>query len=127
MRAVAFANVALALRPGGRLVFVCWQNLLDNEWITVPGAAVARTPYLGAEWAWLSVPCATWPVKDADQYTGVSGWSVGDGQAHRAHLGEHAEVIGDDPDVRHATVHGGQDVGDPDDDLAPRARHRSER
>jgi SAM-dependent methyltransferase len=38
----AFANIARGLRPGGRLVFVCWQNLVDNEWITVPGAAVAQ-------------------------------------------------------------------------------------
>jgi len=37
----AFANIARGLRPGGRLVFVCWQNLADNEWIAVPGAAAA--------------------------------------------------------------------------------------
>ena len=37
--AAAFANIARSLRPGGRLVFVCWQNLADNEWIVVPGAA----------------------------------------------------------------------------------------
>jgi hypothetical protein len=24
-----------------RLVFVCWQNLADNEWIVIPGAAAA--------------------------------------------------------------------------------------
>ena len=44
---VAFANIARGLRPGGRLVFVCWQKLVDNEWITVPGAAVAQPPYDG--------------------------------------------------------------------------------
>lgn len=38
----AFANIARGLRPGGRLAFVCWQNLADNEWIVVPGAAAAR-------------------------------------------------------------------------------------
>jgi SAM-dependent methyltransferase len=37
--AAAFANIAGGLRPGGRLVFVCWQHLADNEWILVPGAA----------------------------------------------------------------------------------------
>lgn len=41
----AFANVGRALRPGGRLVFACWQELLRNEWIVVPsGAALAFVP-----------------------------------------------------------------------------------
>jgi SAM-dependent methyltransferase len=40
--AAAFANIARGLRPGGRLVFVCWQNLTDNEWIVVFGAAAAE-------------------------------------------------------------------------------------
>lgn len=38
----AFANVASAVRPGGRLVFLCWAGALDNEWIAVPAAAIAR-------------------------------------------------------------------------------------
>ena len=37
----AFANLRTALRPDGRIVFVCWQNLADNEWILVPATAVA--------------------------------------------------------------------------------------
>ena len=37
----AFANIARGLRPGGRLVVVCWQGLVDNEWITVPAGAAA--------------------------------------------------------------------------------------
>jgi SAM-dependent methyltransferase len=37
--AAAFANIARGFRPGGRLVFVCWQSLADNEWIVVLGAA----------------------------------------------------------------------------------------
>jgi SAM-dependent methyltransferase len=40
--AAAFANVARALRPAGRLAMVCWADVVDNEWIAVPGAAVAR-------------------------------------------------------------------------------------
>ena len=36
---VAFANVLRALRPGGRLAFVCWQELTSNEWMFIPGAA----------------------------------------------------------------------------------------
>ena len=38
----AFANIGRALRPDGRLVFVCWAGVLDNEWIAVPGAAAAQ-------------------------------------------------------------------------------------
>jgi SAM-dependent methyltransferase len=38
--AVAFANILRSLRPGGRLAFACWQDLVANEWMFVPGAAV---------------------------------------------------------------------------------------
>lgn len=30
----AFANIAPALRPGGRLVQLTWQPLVDNEWLS---------------------------------------------------------------------------------------------
>ena len=46
----AFANVGAAIRPGGRLAFVCWQDLARNEWLMVPaGAALAfvELPDLG--------------------------------------------------------------------------------
>ena len=39
--AAAFANVRRALRPGAALSFVCWQSVFDNEWMLIPGAAVA--------------------------------------------------------------------------------------
>jgi SAM-dependent methyltransferase len=39
---VAFASVRRALRPGGRLAFVCWQALPSNEWMSVPAATVVR-------------------------------------------------------------------------------------
>ncbi len=38
----AFANIRSAARPAGRLVFVCWQPLAANEWLLVPGAALAE-------------------------------------------------------------------------------------
>jgi SAM-dependent methyltransferase len=48
----AFANLARALRAGGRLVFVCPQDPLKSQWVVVAfGAAVAalgRAPDLGA-------------------------------------------------------------------------------
>jgi len=31
----AFANVARAVRPGGRLVFTCWQSPEANPWLTI--------------------------------------------------------------------------------------------
>jgi SAM-dependent methyltransferase len=41
----AFANLARALRSGGRMVFSCWQELAANEWLMVPaGAALAHVP-----------------------------------------------------------------------------------
>jgi SAM-dependent methyltransferase len=43
----AFANVRSSLRPGGVQSFVCWQGVFDNEWMLIPGAAVASV--LGSE------------------------------------------------------------------------------
>ena len=41
----AFTNVVRALRPGGRLAFVCWQDAGVNEWMLVPSmAALAHVP-----------------------------------------------------------------------------------
>jgi SAM-dependent methyltransferase len=36
----AFANLRLALRPGGRLVFACWRPIAENAWMRVPLDAV---------------------------------------------------------------------------------------
>ena len=38
----AFLNVACALASGGRLAYVCWQDLLANPFIAVPGLALAE-------------------------------------------------------------------------------------
>jgi len=37
----AFANLARAVRPGGRLAFVCWQGLGQNAWMREPVIALA--------------------------------------------------------------------------------------
>jgi SAM-dependent methyltransferase len=37
----AFTNVATALRPGGRLVFVCWQEPRKVDYFTLPAKAAA--------------------------------------------------------------------------------------
>ena len=38
----AFANVRRALRPGGRLAFVCWRRLAENELDAAPIRAASR-------------------------------------------------------------------------------------
>ena len=38
----AFTNLHGAVRPGGRLSFVCWQRLQDNPWMFVPLGAAAQ-------------------------------------------------------------------------------------
>ena len=37
----AFANLRAALRPQGRLAFVCWQGIERNPWLLVPLRALA--------------------------------------------------------------------------------------
>jgi SAM-dependent methyltransferase len=36
----AFANLAAALVPGGRMALVCWQDAFANQWVAVPGATL---------------------------------------------------------------------------------------
>lgn len=38
----AFGNLRTALRPGGRLCFLCWQELRKNDWVRVPLQAAAQ-------------------------------------------------------------------------------------
>jgi SAM-dependent methyltransferase len=38
----AFTNIARALKPGGRLCFLCWQEAKINYWMSVPGRAAAE-------------------------------------------------------------------------------------
>jgi SAM-dependent methyltransferase len=39
--AAAFANIAAALRPGGRLAFLCWREARRNQFFALPYAAIA--------------------------------------------------------------------------------------
>jgi SAM-dependent methyltransferase len=43
----AFANLRRALVSGGRLAAICWQTLDRNDWMRVPGEALARVVPLG--------------------------------------------------------------------------------
>jgi SAM-dependent methyltransferase len=41
----AFANVRAALKPGGRIAFVCWRGMMENPWMTIPLlAALQKLP-----------------------------------------------------------------------------------
>jgi SAM-dependent methyltransferase len=65
----AFRNLARALRPDGRLIFVCPQDPLKSEWVAVAfGAAIAvlgRTPEVGPA----SAP-GTFALADPQRLTG---------------------------------------------------------
>jgi SAM-dependent methyltransferase len=38
----AFANIRKALRPGGRLAFVCWRPFAENPWMGLPMSAALQ-------------------------------------------------------------------------------------
>ncbi len=58
----AFANLRRALKPKGRMVFVCWQEIGKNPWMAVPGAAAAKHVEMPAP----PVPHAPGPFAFAD-------------------------------------------------------------
>lgn len=51
--ALSFANLRRALRPSGRLTFVCWREPRDNPWLMAPLQAVykhaPKLPQLGPD------------------------------------------------------------------------------
>ena len=36
----AFAHMRHALRPGGRVAFVCWRGVAENDWVRLPMVAI---------------------------------------------------------------------------------------
>ncbi|UZE06617.1 class I SAM-dependent methyltransferase [Pseudomonas corrugata] len=36
----AFAHMRRALRPGGRVAFVCWRGVAENDWLRLPMGAI---------------------------------------------------------------------------------------
>jgi SAM-dependent methyltransferase len=58
----AFANLCRSLVPGGRVAFVCWQELARNPWMAVPMRAAAQHVTLPAP----AAPDAPGPLAFAD-------------------------------------------------------------
>jgi len=38
----AFKNIRRALKPGGRLCFICWRPMIENPWVLIPLRAAAE-------------------------------------------------------------------------------------
>ena len=100
--APAFANIRSNIRPGGRLTFVCWQGLKDNEWVHLTletALPFFKTPPVPPE------PTAPGPFAfaDADRVRNIlksAGWSniaiepwAGDLQMPGANLEDAAEFM----------------------------------
>jgi SAM-dependent methyltransferase len=72
----AFANLARAVRPDGRLCFVCWQEMFANEWIAVPAMAmvdhvgIPELPESGAPG-----PFSLADTERTEELLGAAGWS----------------------------------------------------
>jgi SAM-dependent methyltransferase len=67
----AFANLRRALKPGGRLTFVCWRPFVDNRWMRTPfEAALPFLPPLPP-----ADPLAPGPFAfaDAERVRGILG------------------------------------------------------
>jgi SAM-dependent methyltransferase len=98
----AFANLATALRPEGRLVLLVWQRREDNDWLLEIDAALGdarRPPSPGMDPCSLGDPAATTRLLEDAGFAGI-------------HLEDVREPVfyGDDVDGALAIVRGFQDT-----------------
>ena len=83
----AFDNIRRAIRPGGRLAFVSWQPLAANEWLLVPGAALAEhVPLPDTGHAGGPGMFALAEPDRVRQLLGVAGWHDIDVTAHHTSM-----------------------------------------
>lgn len=86
--AAAFANLRRAVKPGGRLAFVCWRGVDENIWVSLPMRAAAGLVAAPAS----AAPGAPGPFAFADparvkDILDRSGWSGLDIQALDLEMG----------------------------------------
>ena len=79
----AFRNLRASLRPGGRMVFVCWQEIGKNPWMAIPGAAAMQHLEPGAP----PDPTAPGPFAfaDATRVKGLLEAAGFEGVRHESH------------------------------------------
>ena len=68
----AFSNLRRSLAPGGRLVFVSWQGLPANEWLTAIAGEVANHAQI-PEFGGLSKGPGMFALMDRDETTALLG------------------------------------------------------
>lgn len=90
----AFTHLRAAVRPGGRLAFVCWQSREDNEWTTVPADALAAVVTLAP--AAPDAPPDGFAFQDPARVLAIldaAGWTDIDliDTARTVHLGDSAD------------------------------------
>lgn len=90
----AFAHLRTAMRPGGRLAFVCWQSREANEWTTVPARALAEVvpvappaPDAPPDGFAFQDPHRVWSILDDAGWTGIELTDT----ARTVHLGDSAD------------------------------------
>jgi SAM-dependent methyltransferase len=86
----AFANMARATRPGGRLAMVVWTPLAEQEWLLVPGGAAL--PHLGFPDVGAEGGPGMFALADPERIAealGAAGWSdiAAESQRRRMPLG----------------------------------------
>jgi ubiquinone/menaquinone biosynthesis C-methylase UbiE len=110
----AFANVARALRPDGRLVALVWQRHGDNEWVAAIDEAIGSTAPTGADAFSLGDPEATTQILERAGFVDVA-------------LDDVDEPVFYGPDVAAALewVRGFRDVSEFLSSLDPEARDRA--
>ncbi len=79
-RETAFANFARALRPGGRIAFICWRRYEINEWIAAPYRAACALEEIRPPWS-PGAPgpfafCEDGPIRDLLKGAGFSDIAI---------------------------------------------------